>query len=70
MKKPEISEYEIKGKKLICPFCGQKRFWIRKTLMNTPGVTFLGFDWANKEAVNYVCEKCGYIMWFLPPENN
>jgi len=35
------------------------------TLMNTKGATFLGVEWANKEATNYVCEQCGYIFWFF-----
>lgn len=24
------------------------------------------FDWANPTAVCYVCDRCGYIHWFLP----
>ncbi|AZR73631.1 hypothetical protein BBF96_09670 [Anoxybacter fermentans] len=64
MDKRKAKKYEVKGYKLVCPICGHERFWTRKTLMNTPGVTFLGFDWANKEADNYICENCGYIMWF------
>ena len=24
-----------------------------------------GFEWANKEAQNCVCNQCGYVMWFL-----
>lgn len=53
------------GHPLTCAVCGHDKFWTRKTLMNTPGVTFLGFDWANKQAENYVCNHCGYVMWFL-----
>ena len=33
--------------------------------MNTPGATFFGVEWANKEAQNYICNRCGYIYWFL-----
>jgi predicted nucleic-acid-binding Zn-ribbon protein len=55
----------IAGNLLICPICKHDEFWRRETLMNTRGATFLGFDWANKEAVNYVCGKCGYVFWFL-----
>ncbi len=59
---------------LICPVCGCKKFSERKTLMNTVGMTFMGFDWANLEAINYICKDCSYIYWFLkdptmPPEN-
>lgn len=50
---------------LKCQICGYDKFWHRETLMNTAGATFLGFDWANKAADNYVCDKCGYVHWFL-----
>jgi len=34
-------------------------------LLNTRGISFLGLDWANKVADNYVCDRCGYVHWFL-----
>ena len=64
-KELEFKEYEVKGHNLVCPVCNHNRFWTRKTLMNTPGATFFGFDWINKEADNYICENCGHVMWFL-----
>ena len=64
----ETAERIVQGRKLICPVCGNNQFWKRKTLMNTPGMTFMGLDWANREAENYVCDSCGYIMWFLREE--
>lgn len=65
MGKNDSKEYEVKGHKLVCPVCSHNRFWTRRTLMNTAGATFLGFDWANKEAQNYICGNCGYILWFF-----
>lgn len=65
MATPESNEVTKLGKKLVCPVCGHDRFWSRQTLMNTRGATFLNFDWVNKGATNYVCEKCGYVYWFL-----
>ena len=59
------SSVEIKGNKLTCPVCKGQNFWKRQTLMNTRGSTFLGFDWANKQADNYVCHNCGYVFWFF-----
>lgn len=56
---------EVGGKSLSCVVCGHERFWERRTLMNTKGASFLGFDWANTEATNYVCDNCGYVHWFL-----
>jgi len=55
----------IRGKKLVCPICEEKKFWTRETLMNTAGMSFFNLDWANKRAINYVCDNCGYVYWFL-----
>lgn len=49
---------------LKCPICGCEEFYDRKTLLNTAGMTYLGLDWANDEATNYVCRDCSYIFWF------
>jgi len=59
--KPQI----VNGFSLECPICKHDKFWKRKTIMNTPAVTFFGVEWANKEALNYVCNRCGYIYWFF-----
>jgi hypothetical protein len=55
----------VHGKILKCPVCNNKHFWHRTTLMNTSGMTFMGWEWLNKEANNYICEKCGYVYWFF-----
>jgi len=61
----EGKEYDVKGYKLNCPVCGNKNFLTRTSLLNTRGLTFLKWDWANRSADNYICDKCGYIMWFV-----
>ncbi len=61
----EATERIVKGNKLTCPVCKHDKFWHRKTQMNTSGLTFLGLDWANKSATNYICDNCGHVMWFL-----
>lgn len=55
----------IKGNEVKCPICSHDKFRDKKTLMNTVGLSFFGFDWANKEAQNYICEECGHVLWFL-----
>jgi len=65
MGKEVASTFMIKGKPLTCRVCDHDKFWTRKTLMNTPGLSFFGFEWANREATNYVCDECGYIHWFF-----
>lgn len=59
----------VAGHALRCAICGGERFWKRKTLMNTPGMTFFGVEWANRQAENYVCERCGHVLWFLREES-
>jgi ribosomal protein S27AE len=65
MKSKEPNYYEVNGKPLSCPICSNKRFLARETLMNTPGMTIMGIEWANKAAQNYICDNCGYILWFM-----
>ncbi len=67
-KRPGSSIRSIDGHKLVCPVCGRDTFWARKTLMNTPGMTFWGIEWANRSADNYICDSCGYVMWFMRAE--
>jgi len=55
----------VKGHQLECQVCKNDTFWERETLMNTPGLTFFGLEWANKRAQNYICDNCGYVHWFL-----
>ncbi len=59
----------IAGHPLRCTVCGHDQFWRRRTLMNTPGLTFFGVEWANRQAENYVCEQCGHVLWFLRDES-
>ena len=56
---------EVEGKAVPCPICGHDRFWTRKTLMDTRGASFFGVDWVNPTAVNYICNRCGHVLWFL-----
>ncbi len=58
-------EVQIEGQPLECPVCKHNEFWSRETLMNTRGATFFKFDWVNKSAVNHICDRCGYVFWFL-----
>ena len=56
---------EVEGKTVPCPICGHDRFWTRKTLMDTRGASFFGVDWASDSAVNYICNRCGHVLWFM-----
>jgi DNA-directed RNA polymerase subunit RPC12/RpoP len=56
---------QVDGKTVPCPICGHDRFWTRKTLMDTRAASLFGVDWANPSAENYICYRCGHVLWFL-----
>ena len=56
---------EIFGKEMTCLICGHNSFFERKAQLNTRLASFFDFDFANKSGTCIVCEKCGYIHWFL-----
>jgi hypothetical protein len=60
-------EVEVAGQKLQCEVCKNGQFWYRKAQLNTSVASFFGLDWANPSAECYICSRCGYIHWFLPP---
>jgi len=61
----EVKQRIVKGNKLACNVCKHDKFWSRTTLMNTSKMTFFKLDWANKSALNYICDNCGYVHWFM-----
>lgn len=60
-----IRSYSAGGKKVVCPLCGNETFEMGTALLNTPGLTFLDLDWANRTAKILICAKCSHIQWFL-----
>jgi hypothetical protein len=57
--------YKVAGVQVRCPHCGGENFDTGSALLNTSGMTFLGFDWANRSASLLICTKCSHIDWFL-----
>jgi hypothetical protein len=55
----------VDGGSLKCTVCQHTKFWSRKAQLNTSVATFFGFDWLNRTATCYVCERCKYVHWFL-----
>ena len=66
MGEKEPNSYEVQGKILKCLVCGHEAFWRREAQLNTTGLSFLNLDWLNRSANCLVCDRCGYIHWFLP----
>ena len=62
----EAQECEVHGYKLACSICRHPRFWTRRSLLNTAAATFFNVDWANRQATNFIGERCGHILWFAP----
>ncbi|MBM4174862.1 MAG: DNA-binding protein [Ignavibacteria bacterium] len=56
--------YSISGKHVTCSHCGGEQFQKKDILLNTPGLTFLGLDWANRTAITLICSSCRKIEWF------
>ena len=57
-------EVTLEGKRLTCPICGHDTFDKRGTLLNSRAGEFFGLAWADDKATNYICSKCGHILWF------
>jgi len=57
--------FSIAGKRVTCPHCEAANFEEGTALLNTLGLTFLGLDWANREAHLLICTRCSSVQWFL-----
>lgn len=64
MKETENTNVFINDKKIECLICKNDTFTHRKTLLNTRGMTFFGFDWLNDQVNSYTCTKCKFIHQF------
>lgn len=51
---------------LSCLVCENDEFLVRSAQLNTAAMSLLGLDWADQSATCYVCDRCGYVHWFLP----
>ncbi|MBR2835749.1 MAG: DNA-binding protein [Coriobacteriales bacterium] len=63
--KPAGESYMIAQKQLVCPHCGNKRFYRSEAQLNTAGLTFINLDWANRSASVFECTSCGRLEWFI-----
>lgn len=59
------NSYQLQGRAIVCTHCGHNQFDQATALLNTPGMTFFGLDWANRSATLLSCKQCGRIEWFL-----
>ena len=64
MARGEAKEYEVAGRRLICPVCNETRFRLRRPLLTTRWLAFVNYEWTSPRALAFVCEGCGHILWF------
>ena len=64
----DATTVEIHGKALRCQICRNRYFWRHDVMLNTRLATFLDLDWMNRDAICAVCDHCGYMHWFIPPQ--
>lgn len=62
---PDPTRFAVAGKQVVCAHCQGIEFDASNALLNTSGLTFLGLDWANREAHVLVCRRCSAVQWFL-----
>jgi predicted nucleic-acid-binding Zn-ribbon protein len=63
--KPEPEAVKVAGRVLTCLICGHARFNKREAQLHTSGMTFINLDFLNACYVAVVCDKCGFIHWFV-----
>lgn len=49
-----------------CLVCQHPEFDRAQYMLNTQGMTLLGWDGFNRQATCFVCRRCGFIHWFAP----
>ena len=57
-------KFEIGGKEIICPHCGNDTFAKGEGQLNTSLMTFFQLDWLDETATVMVCAQCSQIQWF------
>jgi hypothetical protein len=55
----------LDGVLLKCSICQHDRFNSRRAMLNTKGATFFQVEWLNRNADCHVCDRCGFVHWFL-----
>jgi len=65
---PEGKKLAIKDKELHCNHCGCQNFRKIEGLVNTSLIMLFQFGFWNKSAACFTCVDCGFIHWFISPE--
>jgi predicted nucleic-acid-binding Zn-ribbon protein len=57
----------VQGRRLRCNVCGNTSFWAKQVQLHTPMMTLLDLEAWNGIADCAICDRCGYIHWFVAP---
>lgn len=60
----------INSQSLYCIHCQYEEFERREGIMATTFLTFFRFSFLNESAVCFACKRCGFIHWFIKPQEN
>lgn len=60
------TEHQQHTPTMRCLVCSHDSFDRAQYMLNTQGMTLLGWDGFNRTASCLVCRSCGYIHWFAP----
>jgi hypothetical protein len=58
--------FRISGVEIRCLMCRHTGFSKRQALLDGRWPPFPQLDSRSDEATCFICDKCGYIHWFLP----
>jgi len=58
------TEYEVAGKPVQCPHCGERAFVPGSALLNTRVRSAFNIDWTDPQAHLLFCVEWGRIEWF------
>ena len=65
--KADPTGVEIQGRELKCLVCGHDAFRKKEAQLNSAATSLMNLEWTAPSGTCYICAKCGYIHWFLPP---
>ena len=63
--KTDATPVEVDGQKLKCLMCGHETFHKRRSHIDTALVTSMNPEWLDRQAYCLLCDRCGFIHWFL-----
>ena len=65
--KAEAESVDVLGRTLRCEVCHHTKFWRQTANLHGAVSAFFDVEWlTGRKATCIICERCGYIHWFMP----